>query len=134
MRRRDPLNPSGVIALFAGAVLLAVIGWFAGGAVRGIVEPSYETAVGVVDAEVGEPVATSSPTPEPTDEATPTPAEPTQTPEPEDTPGSIICEGAPPDENCDCELEDGEWVWVCELPTDEPTPSPTITGDAFEDS
>jgi hypothetical protein len=107
---------SGIIATFAAAVLAAVIGWFGGDLIRGAIEPSYETALGVVDAEVGAPVATASPTPSAQASATPE-SSPTETPEPEETEGSIICEGPPPAQGCDCDLEDGEWVWRCPLET-----------------
>ena len=125
------MKPSTVVAAFAAAVLALVIGWFGGGLVRDAVTPSYDTAIGVVDAAAGVPVETASPTPSAsvaTSEPEPTQsAEPTDEPEPTKA-DSILCEGAKPDENCDCDLQDGEWVWVCEIPTTtEPTAVPAPT-------
>jgi hypothetical protein len=109
------MNLTRILATFAAAVLAAVVGWFGGGVMRDALAPPYESAIAVVNAEVGVPVATASPSPSATASTTPTPSA-SETPEPEKTEGSVICEGAPPGEGCDCDLQDGEWVWVCEIP------------------
>jgi hypothetical protein len=122
------MNLSKVVAVFAASVLAAVVGWFGGGMLRDALAPSYETALGVVDAEVGAPVETASPTPSSTAVPSPTSSQ-SPSPTPEETEASLFCEGDPPADDCDCDLQNGEWVWVCELPTtDEPSPvvSPTL--------
>ena len=118
------MNLQKVLIAFASGVIALVVGWFAGGAARGMWGDQYEVAVAVVEVAPGVPVATASPPP--TDEPT---EEPTEEPTPVDTPGSILCDGPPPDENCDCDLEDGDWEWVCEAPveTEGPTPTPFPT-------
>ena len=117
------MNLQKILIAFASGVIALVVGWFGGGAARDVWGDQYEVAVGVVEVDAGVPVATASPPPtdppteEPTDEATPV-----------DTPGSILCDGAPPEENCDCDLQNGEWTWVCEAPaTEEPTATPFPT-------
>ena len=118
------MTPRSVIIAFAATVVAVVAGWFGGAAARDVWGDQYETALAVVDAEVGLPVESATPTPTPTStpSASPT-ATPTSSPSaaPQDTPGSILCEGAPPDPSCDCDLQDGEWVWQCELPSPTPT-------------
>ena len=94
------MKPGVVLAAFAGAVLAAVIGWFGGGLIRDAVEPPYEHAVAVVNADAGTPAETASPTPSPS--AAPTA---TETTEPTPTLTSILTP----------------------TPTPVPTPTQTIT-------
>lgn len=120
------MTPRNVVIAFAVTVVAVVAGWFGGAAARDTFGDQYETAIGVVDAQAGIPVESATPTPTltptPTQTSTPSPTpSPSPSPTPEDTPGSILCEGAPPEPNCNCDLEDGEWVWQCGLPTASPT-------------
>ena len=122
------VNPRDLVIAFAAAVLALVIGWFAGGAARDVFGDQYETAIGLVETGPGAIVATPSPTPEATqtpdetDEPSPTAEEteePTPTPAETDDPG--FCDGSQPAPGCECDLEGGDWVWVCPVePTQEP--------------
>ena len=117
------LGPRIVVITFVSAVAAIVAGFIGGGLVREAVGSSHEVAVGVVDAQTGVPIATSSPTPEPVS------AEPVGSPEltvdpsasPSVTPsaspnGSFEpCPGTPPREGCTCRERKRNSRWVCPL-------------------
>ena len=102
--------------IFVGVVVAAVVGWLVGAQLRDGLSGRYDVAVSVVGegAELATPTpaasATTSPSGSP--EASPT-EEPRRT-----RPPSVICEGEPPGENCQCDLKDREFQWVCPVPAD----------------
>jgi hypothetical protein len=123
------VTPRNVVIAFAATVVAVVVGWFGGAAARDTWGDQYETAIAVVDAQAGIPVESPTPTPTPTQTETPTPSasptpSPTLTPTPTLTDDPGFCDGPPPQAGCDCDLQDGEWVWQCGLPTASPTLPP----------
>ena len=116
------MTPRTLVIAFAASVIAVVAGWFGGAAARDVWGDQYETAIGVVNANPGIPIESATPTPTPTPAETPTPT-PTSSPSPSPTltplltDGRGFCSGPPPQAGCECELEDGDWVWRCELPS-----------------
>ena len=117
------MNPRSVVVTFSAAVVAVVVGWFAGALARDTIGAQPEVAIGVVDAEAGVPVTSSSPTPAPTQApVSETPSEtPTasalQTPTPAVEQGP--CPGTPPDDNCVCKERKRNSRWVCPLDDDD---------------
>jgi hypothetical protein len=112
-----------VVITFAAAVAAVVAGFLGGGFVRGVVGSQHEVAVGVVDAQAGVPIATSSPTVEPTSAPITTPASPdpfaspSVLPETSPSPDGSFepCPGTPPREGCTCRERRRNSRWVCPL-------------------
>lgn len=101
--------------IFAGVIVAAVVGWLVGAQLRDALSGRYDVAVSVV----GEGAELATPTPAVSSSTSPSPS-PTPTEEPRRTrPPSVICEGEPPAENCDCDLKDREFQWVCPIPGDQ---------------
>jgi hypothetical protein len=122
------MTPRNVVIAFAASVIAVVAGWFAGVAARDVWGDQYETAIGVVDTQAGIPVGSATPTPTPLTTPTPSPTQspspsPSASPSPSPTPlltdAPGFCDGPPPAPGCDCDLQDGDWVWQCPL---DPTP------------
>jgi hypothetical protein len=115
------MGPRTVVVTFLAAVAAVVAGFIGGGLVREVAGSGHEVAVGVVDAQAGVPIATSSPTPAPTS------AEPFASPGPTDelfaspTPTATIdsgnepCPGTPPRDGCTCRERKKNSRWVCPL-------------------
>ncbi len=104
--------------IFAGVVVAAVVGWLVGAQLRDALSGRYDVAVSVV----GEGAELATPTPAAVSPETSPSVSPESSPtrEPRRTrPPSVICEGEPPGENCDCDLKDGEFQWVCPIPGDQ---------------
>lgn len=111
------MTPRDVVVAFSAAVVAVVIGWFGGVLARDTIGAQPEVAVGVVDAEAGVPVTSSSPTPAPTQEpATEEPSAP-PTIEVTATPVTSVgpCPGTPPDDDCTCKERKRNSRWVCPL-------------------
>jgi hypothetical protein len=115
------MSPRVVVLTFISAVAAVVAGFIGGGLVHEVVGSGHEVAVGVVDAQAGAPIATSSPTPAPTTAApidSPDPTDellesPTPTPSPD---GSFEpCPGTPPRDGCECRERRKNSRWVCPL-------------------
>ncbi len=103
--------------IFVGVVVAAVVGWLVGSQLRDALSGRYDVAVSVV----GEGAELATPTPPPEESVSPS-VSPSATPtdEPRRTrPPSVICEGEPPGDNCDCDLKDGDFQWVCPIPDDQ---------------
>jgi len=102
--------------IFVGVVVAAVVGWLVGAQLRNALSGRYDVAVSVV----GEGAELATPTPAPDSLSTSPSASPEPTEEPRRTrPPSVICEGEPPGENCECDLKDREFQWVCPIPGDQ---------------
>lgn len=115
------MNLRSVVITFSAAVVAVVVGWFAGAVARDTIGAQPEVAIGVVDAEAGVPVTSSSPTPAPTEP--PVTAEPSESPtatERTPTPAASLgpCPGTPPDDDCECRERKRNSRWVCPLPDD----------------
>jgi hypothetical protein len=115
------MGPRTVVLTFLSAVAAVIAGFLGGGLVHELVGADHEVAVGVVDAEAGAPISTSSPTPAPTsaapiespqlsDELTPLPS---GSPTPDASVGP--CPGAPPRDGCECRKRRKNSRWVCPL-------------------
>jgi hypothetical protein len=119
------MGPRIVVLTFISAVAAVVAGFIGGGLVRDAVGSGHEVAVGVVDAQAGVPIATSSPTTEPTSpepvtspEATVDPfASPSVLPSATPSPDGKLepCPGTPPREGCTCRERRRNSRWVCPL-------------------
>lgn len=112
------MNPRSVVITFSAAVVAVVVGWFGGAIARDTIAAQPEVAIGVVDAEAGVVVASSSPTPAAT-EAPPSEM-PTESPVvTELTPTAAAsfgpCPGTPPDDDCECKERKRNSRWVCPL-------------------
>ena len=117
------IGPRIVVITFVSAVTAVVAGFIGGGLVRDAVGTDHEVAVGVVDAQAGAPIATSTPqplTPEPTgspgttvDPFVSPSVMPSASPSPD---GSFEpCPGTPPREGCTCRERKRNSRWVCPL-------------------
>jgi hypothetical protein len=103
--------------IFAGVVVAAVVGWIVGSQLRDALSSRYDVAVSVV----GEGAELATPTPatvSPETSPSVSPEAPTQEPR-RTRPPSVICDGEPPSDNCDCDLKDGDFQWVCPIPDDQ---------------
>jgi hypothetical protein len=117
------MGPRTVVLTFVSAVVAVVAGFLIGGLVREVTGSEHEVAVGVVDAQVGAPIATSSPTAEPQS------AEPVSSPDVSADPFASLapsaspspdgamepCPGAPPRDGCECRERKRNSRWVCPL-------------------
>ena len=92
------MSPRVVVLTFISAVAAVVAGFIGGGLVHEVVGSGHEVAVGVVDAQAGAPIATSSPTPTPSPDGSFEP-----------------CPGTPPRDGCECRERRKNSRWVCPL-------------------
>lgn len=117
------MNPRVIIVTFLAAVAAVVAGFFGGGIARELVRAEPEVAIGVVDAEAGVAVATSSPPPTatlpPVETAEPAESVFEESPTPVPTPSAEAslepCPGTPPREGCECRERRRNSRWVCPL-------------------
>ena len=117
------MGPRTVVITFVSTVAAVVAGFLIGGLVREVAGSRHEVAVGVVDAQAGAPIATSSPT------AGPESAEPIESPEESADPFASLmpsaspspdgamepCPGTPPRDGCECRERKRNSRWVCPL-------------------
>jgi hypothetical protein len=115
------MGPRAVVLTFISAVAAVAAGFIGGGLVREVVGSEHEVAVGVVDAQAGVPIATSSPTPVPTTAAPISSPDPTDelfespTPSPSADGSLEPCPGTPPRDGCECRERRRNSRWVCPL-------------------
>lgn len=112
------MNPRSVVVTFSAAVVAVVIGWFGGALARDTIGAQPDVAIGVVDAEAGVPVTSTSPTPAPTQ--APVSELPTEMPTASvftPTPAASVgpCPGTPPNDDCECRERKRNSRWVCPL-------------------
>lgn len=112
------MGPRAVVLTSVAAVAAVVAGFIGGGIVREVIGGDHEVAIGVVDAQAGAPIVTSTPTPSPTlppiESAAPTDlASPSPSPTADASVGP--CPGTPPREGCTCRERKKNSRWVCPL-------------------
>jgi hypothetical protein len=117
------MTPRIVVLTFVAAVAAVVAGFIGGGIVREVTGSGHDVAVGVVDAQAGVPIATSSPTLEPVTPEPTTPPELSPEPVPSALPSASAspdgrfepCPGTPPRDGCTCRERKKNSRWVCPL-------------------
>jgi hypothetical protein len=118
------MTPRTIVIAFVTAVAAAIAGWGGGALLHEALGDPYEIAVGVVDTQVGAPVATASPSPSPSEAPTTAPATQSPSPSPsptvEPTPEESLgpCPGTPPAPGCECRRQRNNTRWVCPVDFD----------------
>lgn len=110
------MGPRAVVLTFVAAVAAVVAGFISGGLVRETVGGDHEVVIGVVDAQAGAPIVTSTASPAPTlppiESAAPSElGSPSPSPTAEASLGP--CPGTPPREGCTCRERKKNSRWVC---------------------